>query len=1224
MKQKRFLKLFSSLLVFTLIISLLNPIFASAEEKNAKKSVNVDESILEMRGVIADQEALRKQEPTLHPLLENISDSEEISVIVQLSEPSVALEIGKNKTQGKNSISESKKDQIRNKVKAQHRKFEQQLGEFKINYKKGFEYSEAFNGMSLKLRGDKVKALLNLKGVLTIEPDLEVHALGDADQDDQVGIMMTDSAPHLQVPELWNMGIEGQNVKVAVLDTGIDYHHPEFEGVYKGGYNFVKHNPNDYVGTRADNDPYETSPSERPSNKPEFNQDGRAFYTSHGTHVAGTIAAQGKNAYGIKGLAPKVELYAYRVLGAYGSGSTSGIIAAIDKSVVEDMDIINLSLGGSQNSQTASDAIAINNATLAGVTAVIATGNSGPNRGTIGNPATSALAISVGNSTLPEKTMQAKVSTEAGAYKADSNINLMGWTYGEDPQSTLSGTYDVVAIPGVGRESDFVGIDVKGKVALISRGEIAFVDKIAAAKKAGAIATIIHNNVDGAGPANVYLSTSFEFIPSFDMATGEGKAFRQALASSPGKVTFSNYTNGSTEGDAINNSSSRGPANPVFDIKPDVVAPGTNIMSSVPAYGKENPDADYSKSYDRSSGTSMATPHVAGIAALLKSKNPDWTPADIKVAISNTAKLLDTGSFDVFAQGPGLVQPLKAVQAEALAYSLDTTVSNNATIDNIKGTVTFGKVPPNPNQATTVTKQIKVKNLTSGSSNYEASVEVTKLPSGPLSEAQVSLDQESFTLSGEQVLNVTLHVPATATVSGAEIQGYIHITNGTTNLILPFAADFSPNILSGIKHYSVDHNAISPNRDGKLDSTTVRYEFHNEHSTTQIALWDASNQDGGYYGDGTVGYILGVNRTTVGPKSVTFDGSYTEWGTFIKKQAPEGVYTLDLAALNPLGGISSDWAGPIYVKTSAPKINITPVNGELEGSTYEVTGSIKDKFIDFKLLVESVFGDDYDVNDHLTVNYELKDKTGNVVDTKPVTLNQDGSFAFSLTGLTAGENTLKLNVNDIAQNAAEQTVTLKVKDGTSTEPPIDPTIIVVTEEDIADQVNDPNTTEVVITLPAITASAEIVQAEMSNAILTTLEQSKKSVVFQTGDVKAKVPTEVMSQLTQSAPDKTRFSINLMKGEAVPVGKDATIVTDMYGFSFVTETKGASTVVNQVNAAVEIQLPVIKTIVNDKKLMVLSMKKDSKQPQMIAAQHVNGAVVFSTSQLATFVGAEMKK
>ena len=118
--------------------------------------------------------------------------------------------------------------------------------------------------------------------------------------------------------------------------------HPDFAGIYKGGKNFIPtHQPT--REPRAEDDASETSPVERPAVTPEFNADGSSFYTSHGTHVAGTIAAIGNNEFGIKGIAPKVDLYAYRVLGAYGSGATSGIIEAIEEAVNQEMDVINLS-----------------------------------------------------------------------------------------------------------------------------------------------------------------------------------------------------------------------------------------------------------------------------------------------------------------------------------------------------------------------------------------------------------------------------------------------------------------------------------------------------------------------------------------------------------------------------------------------------------------------------------------------------------------------------------------------------------------------------------------------------------------------------------------------------------------------------------------------------------------------------------------------------------------
>ncbi|SDZ33838.1 Peptidase inhibitor I9 [Evansella caseinilytica] len=1068
MKKKTFGKFLNSLLIFTLFFSLLNPLFAAAETGAdfAKKAVP-DESILQMKEMVLQQQALLEQAPALHPELQNVSDDQEVTVIVQLSEEPVALEKGKKTVEGK-TFTLAEERRVLNKVNTQQSSFEKEMKSKNIHFSKEFTYNQVFNGMSLTVKGGDVEKLLEIKGVVSVEPDAEVNALEEVTQSDTVSPAMLTSNSHLEVPKLWEMGVEGEGVKVAVLDTGIDYTHPEFAGVYKGGFNFVAQTGNsNYASDRADDDPYETSPEERPDHMPEFNADGRSFYTSHGTHVAGTIAATGENEYGISGIAPKVELYAYRVLGAYGSGATSAVIAAIDKAVEEEMDIINLSLGSSNNNQTSADAVAISNATLAGVTAVIATGNSGPGRGTIGSPATSPLAISVGNSTLPEMTIGAKLTVEAGEYSDEYDVNLMGWTFASDPAETLSGTFDVVAIPGIGEEADYQGHDVEGKIALVSRGLIPFVDKIAAAKDAGAVGIIIHNNVEGAGPAGFLLGDSFDYIPTFDIATAKGLAFREAIEATEnktGKVTFSDYNKGATEGDGINDSSSRGPANPVFDIKPDVAAPGTNIMSTIPAYGKDDPNADYSQSYDRATGTSMAAPHVAGVAALLLSLNPEWTPYDVKVAISNTAKQLDTTKFDVFAQGPGRVQPLQAATAEALAYALDTTEFDSQTVAYEKGTVTFGRVAPNSSGETTMTKQIEVRSLAGvdGGSEYQVSVEVTKAATGELAGANVTVDKTSFSLNGTETLNVTLTVPEGGESPGNELLGYIHLTNGTTDLSLPFAAEFSTDVPTGLAYYYLDDYAISPNGDDIFDETGVNFGLYNDHGTTLIELWDASNPNGGAYGDGYLGYYIAAPEVPAGDWYLPIDDRYVDWGSNEEKQAPEGVYSVDLTSINKAGGITFDWDGPFYIKTSEPGIAIDPLEEETAGPDVQLTGTVTDKFVDFKSIVENIFQESYDVNEKLLAEYEVKDESDAVVDSGKVTLQQDGSFSLLLSGLASGEYTLTITIDDVAGNSAQQDVVLQVKEEekpldfsimltpSTTEPTTDPvTISVATDSEEA-------------------------------------------------------------------------------------------------------------------------------------------------------------------------------
>ena len=161
----------------------------------------------------------------------------------------------------------------------------------------GYTFDTVLNGFAATVKANDLPKLLSIEGITLIEPDAIVYASEDNTmksseliKEDQLEAQMNTSISFLGIEQLWKEGIEGQGIKVAVLDTGIDADHPEFAGIYKGGKNFIP-NSSTYTKPRADDDASETLPSERPAGTPEFNEKGSSFYTSHGTHVAGTIAA---------------------------------------------------------------------------------------------------------------------------------------------------------------------------------------------------------------------------------------------------------------------------------------------------------------------------------------------------------------------------------------------------------------------------------------------------------------------------------------------------------------------------------------------------------------------------------------------------------------------------------------------------------------------------------------------------------------------------------------------------------------------------------------------------------------------------------------------------------------------------------------------------------------------------------------------------------------------
>ncbi|WP_342600196.1 S8 family serine peptidase [Psychrobacillus sp. FSL H8-0483] len=1052
MKKKQFTRLFSAFMVLTMIFALLAPMnaFANTDAKPFKQSVP-RESTLQMKAAIAEQLVLTDSGPTLHKDLQGLSGDEEVAVIVHLSEKPVALEKGIKELAGKKFTS-ADASTVKSKVIAQQSFIIKEMQSKAVTFTQGYSFDTVLNGFAATVKADDLTKLLGIKGITLVEPDATVYAFEDSsesapsklEKDGQVDAAMNTSISFLGIERLWNEGIEGQGIKVAVLDTGIDADHPEFAGIYKGGKNFIP-NSSVYTRTRSADDASETSPVERPAGTPEFNERGSAFYTSHGTHVAGTIAAIGANEYGIKGIAPKVDLYAYRVLGAYGSGSNSGIVKAIDTAVIEKMDVINLSLGGGSNSETDAGSFAINNAMMAGTISVLATGNDGPNRGTISPPATSRLGIAVGNTTNPEKMHNGKVNVTVGDYTLSKQLQLMGTTFGKDLATQLQGEFDVVAVPGNGEAKDYNGINVTGKVALISRGSIAFVDKIAHAKANGAVGTIIHNSQTGSNAPNesgVFLGDSFEFVPTFDMSYTDGVAIRAALVNGAGKVTFGNFASAKTIGDDVNDSSSRGPTTPNFDIKPDVSAPGTNIMSTIPMYKADFPDAVYGEAYDRKTGTSMATPHVTGIAALVKQANPDWNAFDVKVALSNTAKILDTTKYDVFAQGAGRVDAYAAAHPAALAYAIDEAVldADGEIVENLKGTVTFG--PQSLEEDITVTKEILVKDIKGIGGDYNVTVDVTK----EFGNATVTVDKPSFTLDGEELLKVTLTASKSeATEAGDEILGYIHITPADetktetslsvdktelnmktgdklqlnvietttpveseyTEISLPFAADFGGAAVTEIKDMAITETDLSFDGDGVQDAAELTFRLTGEVGLHFVEVWDVMNPDGGEFGDGYLGYLYGNNSLGAGSWKLPINGIYQPWSGEPLTIIPDGLYTFDF---NAYDDNLSDYVGPIVVKTTSPEITGTVTEGV-------VTGQVTDKYIEYNEELY-LYGLEYDLNEKLNASY-IATVDGEATAAVDFDLNQDGSFSFPVTAETEAVTVV---IEDAAGNKGEQVI----------------------------------------------------------------------------------------------------------------------------------------------------------------------------------------------------------
>src|SRR5690606_27982118 len=216
-------------MVFSLLVPFSN---ASAEESKSFKQDGQSESIIQLKAAIAEQLSLSKDGPILHESLQNISGNQEVAVIVHLSEKPVALEQGMSQVKGK-KFSNARANEVRSNVKAQQAKVKKELTDKQVQMTQGYTFDTVLNGFAATIKANDIPKLLSVDGITLIEPDATVYASEEITtksseliKEDKLDAQMNTSISFLGIEKLWNEGIEGQGVKVAVLDTGIDADHP--------------------------------------------------------------------------------------------------------------------------------------------------------------------------------------------------------------------------------------------------------------------------------------------------------------------------------------------------------------------------------------------------------------------------------------------------------------------------------------------------------------------------------------------------------------------------------------------------------------------------------------------------------------------------------------------------------------------------------------------------------------------------------------------------------------------------------------------------------------------------------------------------------------------------------------------------------------------------------------------------------------------------------------
>ena len=417
----------------------------------------------------------------------------------------------------------------------------------------------------------------------------------------------------------------------------------------------------------------------------------------HGTHTATTAAGNrvdasifGTRVGRVEGMAPGARIAVYKACwlrpgDQRASCNTSDLARAIDAAVADGVDIINYSVGSSMLRISAPDDVALLAAAKAGIVSVVAAGNEGPNLGTIGSPAGGPWVITAAAATrdgeFSREAMQVQSPPSIAAKYAVREANFTPPLADNDPiQSTLVLVDDgdeTLVSGATGTTSDACealinGSEVSGNIAFIQRGGCDFDIKISNAEDAGAVAVLVYNIAGDAIVMNG--NAALVSIPALMVGQADGNLFIAEFdAGNAVDVVLDKglLLTESETGNIMAIFSGRGPG-PVQDImKPDVTAPGVNILAG---FTPDATNAAPNETFAFLSGTSMATPHVAGVAALLMEEHPDWSPAAIKSALMTSSRQSLTqsdgeGQANPFEFGAGHIVPNSAVDP-GLVYEL--------------------------------------------------------------------------------------------------------------------------------------------------------------------------------------------------------------------------------------------------------------------------------------------------------------------------------------------------------------------------------------------------------------------------------------------------------------------------------------------------------------------------------------------------------------------------
>jgi minor extracellular serine protease Vpr len=823
-------------------------------------------------------------------------------------------------------------------VKASRDAFYASAASMGLKVKARQAFGTLWNGVSVSVPIQQVGSLSSVPGVtgvypvrtFTVSPDQQVDGVpADEGSNPQIGVD----------PLAGGVGsFKGQGVKVAVIDSGVDYTNPDLGGCAHfgdancrviGGWDFVG---DLYDGTSTDHvfNPVPAPDADPAPCDPLFADarvaagDASSSGAGHGTHVAGIIGAKAADAAGVTGVAPEVSFLAYRVFGCNGGVDNDIIVSALERAYNDGAQVVNMSIGDDYVSWPEEPtAQASDELVTKGIVVAVAMGNAGGVSTALfsgGDPGTSNEAITVGS------------VDNAKAFFYAFTVNGRAIPYVQataSPDAPKTGTFplDKTGTPTTVDDgcAALPAGSMAGKVVLIRRGTCGFFNKALNAQNAGAVGVVLYNNAAGFVNPTVAGATPIT-IPVVAILATDGAFINDAIAAGPTTMTWTatgSYVAQSTAG-LISSFSSWGPT-AELGLKPDLSAPGGLIRSTWPVqqFGGHNVI----------SGTSMAAPHVAGAAAVLLSAGK--SPSSIPTLLSNNAVPTvwsgnpPTGLLESpLREGAGLIKADRSLSATASVSPRKIALGEGLGGAQILTVTNTG--------STAVTYNLAA---TSAISPYPNSAAWPNTFGFDVGEETVTFSSPTLTVPAGGQASVSASVVVDPTAPDGELYGgFIQLrpTSGGTALTVPYAGykgDYqAQHVLSptangfpwfaGLNAAGTSFTQITAA--GSTFSLTGNsfpfFLFHLNIPARQFTV-QVENADGSFvqpvfnYADDES--FLPRNSTAAGFFTFAWDGTRAQnIGNDKRKVVPNGTYMLKMSVLKPLGDPAKDADWEIFTSPS--------------------------------------------------------------------------------------------------------------------------------------------------------------------------------------------------------------------------------------------------------------------------------------------------------------------